>query len=106
MKAKFESTTATSKVHARRQFANCRMKPGQDPDVWMMNLERFRARLADTFDTKMEDEDIMIHAINNMSRDYDDLIASFELQLDATADKLTLERLKEQLRSKFFRLEK
>ena len=89
LKEKFESTTATSKVQARRQFANCRMKSGQDPDVWLMNLERYRARLKDTFKTTMDDEDMMIHIINNLSRDYDDLIASFELQLGAMTDTLT-----------------
>lgn len=59
---------------------------------------------ATAFSANMDDEDMMIHIINNLSRDYDDMIDSFELQMNVTHDTLTLQGLKEQLCSKFSRL--
>ena len=41
-----------------------------------------------------------------MSKEYDDMIDSLELQLGATHDTLDMKKLKEQLRSKFGRLTK
>ena len=106
LKDRYESTSATCKVQARKQFANCRLKYGQDPDIWIMTLERYKTRLHELFDTEMDDVDLMIHIINNMSREYDDMIDSLELQLGATHDTLDMKKLKEQLRSKFGRLTK
>ena len=99
LKKRFESTSEASKVQLKRRFANCKLKQGQDPELWIMELERIRRKLASDFKNKMSDEDMLIHVMNNLSSEYDDMIDFFELQMTATQDKLTLEKIKDQLRS-------
>ena len=71
-----------------------------------MTLEMYCTHLRDAFKIDLDDEDLMIHVINNMSCEYDDLIDSLELQLGASLDTLIMVKQKEQLRLKFGRLQK
>ena len=53
LKKRFESNSEASKVQLKRRFANCKLKQGQDPELWIMELERIRRKLASDFNNKM-----------------------------------------------------
>ncbi len=48
---------------------NLKLKRGQDPDEWLLELELSRIRLED-MGSKMKDEDYIAHVLNNLTKDY------------------------------------
>lgn len=93
-------------MELKLKFHESKLKKGGDPDEWISKLERLSWRLESNFKSGIEEEDVMIHIINNLTLEYEDVIISLEWQINSKVDTLTLDSLKEQLRSKFQRLKK
>ena len=49
----------------------------------------------------ISDEDLMIHILNNVPEEYNNLVEMLEDQLGNTTNPLTLEHLRERLRAKY-----
>ncbi len=101
LKERFEAETYTTKVQLKRELAGCRLKRGQDPEVWLMDLEYIRMRL-EKMNCKMQEEDLVAHIVSNLGRDYDQLVNMIEGELEG----MNMNKLKERIRSYYDRVVK
>ncbi len=99
LKERFEAETYTTKVQLKREFAGCRPQRGQDPDMWLMELEYIRQRL-DKMDCKMQEEDLIAHIVSNLGKEYDQLVNVLEGELEG----ITMNKLRERIRSYYGRV--
>ena len=104
LKEKYEPKTGASKIELKREFSGCILKNDEDPSKWVVNLERLKSKLSNSFSYDISDEDMMIHVINSLPDKYDGLVDSFERQLISKSDPLTLETMNAQLRAKWKRM--
>lgn len=89
--ARYESTSEATKVEVKRKFHESKLGKNEDPDEWISFLEKIRWRLQNCFKSNMDDDDLMIHIINNLSCEYEDIIAGIEYQMNNTTQPLTLQ---------------
>ena len=82
-----------------------KMKSHKDPDLFINTLDKLSRRMNEDFDMKIIDEDIITKVLNTLPREYEALVDSLQVQMD-TEKGVTLDNLKEQLRSKFQRMKK
>jgi len=103
--AKYEPKTSGTLVLLKKEFFASKMESAEaDPDEWIASLERTRQRLR-MMKSVVTDEDLMIHILNNLPKDYDAIVEQLEDDLAASGpNKLTLERVRDKLRIKFQRL--
>ena len=101
LELKYESQTSTTKVQLMRMFSASRLKSSKkDPDVWISDLESIRARLK-KMDYQVEDKYMIIHVLNNLPKEYDNLVDNLEERIDAQENPLTVDNLREKLQSKY-----
>ena len=103
LKRKFEPKTGFNEVKTKREFNSCFMEIGQDPDEWIHNLIMLQRRL-ETMGTKISERDVMIHILGNLTEDYENITDYSEKEL--LNGSLTLEALRDTLRTKFEKLNK
>ena len=82
-----------------------KMKTHEDPELFINTLEKLSRRMNEDFDMKIIDEDIITKVLNTLPREYEALVDSLQVQMD-TEKGVTLDNLKEKLRSKFQRMKK
>lgn len=102
---RFEPKHVSSKVQLKREFSNCVLVNGEDPDVWFPNLENIRRKLAEGFQVKMDDDDMIIHIMYNLPSMYNDIAAVLEAQMVSVNEPLYYERLILQIRSEYGRMD-
>jgi hypothetical protein len=101
---KYLPTSAPTKVKLKKAFQAMKLKNKEDdPDEWITELEEMRARLADMNST-MDDDDFLIHILNNLPPEYETTVESLEDKIGAETDPLTIEKLRDKLNLKFDRL--
>jgi hypothetical protein len=64
-------------VKLEKQFRQCSLKKGQDPDIWITELEDYRMRLEE-LESSISDNQFILHILNNMTNDYDLQLAMME----------------------------
>ncbi len=90
LKEKYAPKIAPRKVELMREFQKMTLKSsGEDPDVWLTNLESIRTKLAEMSYT-ISDEQLMIHVLNNLPEEYDIQISKLESRLDDKNNLLTI----------------
>jgi hypothetical protein len=70
LKNKFEPSSAPSLVKLEKLFRQCSLKKGQDPDIWITELEDYLMRLEE-LGSSISDNQFILHTLNNMTEDYD-----------------------------------
>jgi gag-polypeptide of LTR copia-type len=70
LKNKFEPLSAPYLVKMEKQFRQCALKKGQDPEIWLTEFEDYRMKLEE-LGSSITDNQFMIHILNNMTSDYD-----------------------------------
>jgi hypothetical protein len=90
-------------VKLEKQFRSLALKKGQDPEVWIIELEDLRVRLKKMGSTISENQ-FMIHVLNNLGSDYDLQLVLMERRVDGTEKLLTIEEIKSELGLCFKRL--
>jgi gag-polypeptide of LTR copia-type len=70
LKNKVEHVSAPSMVKAEKQFRALSSKKGENPEVWITEMEDLRIRLED-MGSAISDNQFMIHVLNNLTTDYD-----------------------------------
>ena len=100
---KYEPTSAPSRMNLRKKFLSMKLKTKEDPDVWLTRLEDLKEQLVNA-NAKMEDDDILEHALNNLPKEYEIVVAPLEKRLSAQFNPLTIEELREELNLKYLRL--
>ena len=98
---KYEPRTSAYKVELKKEFNNSKLIKGQDPDEWIMELERIKQILED-MNHVIQDEDLKIHVLNNLTPDYETLVERLEAQMEF----IPLSQIKVELRQKFNRMQR
>jgi hypothetical protein len=62
LKNKFELTSAPSLVKLEKQFHQCSLKKGQDPDIWITELEDYRMILEE-LGSSISDNQFILHSV-------------------------------------------
>jgi hypothetical protein len=70
LKNKFEPVSAPSMVKLEKQFREISFKRGQDPEVWITELEFLRFKL-ENMGSCITESHFMIDILNNLTSDYD-----------------------------------
>jgi hypothetical protein len=103
LKNKFEPSSAPSLVKLEKQFRKCSLKKGQDPDIWITELEDYRMSLEE-LESSISDYQFILHTLNNMTDDYDLQLAMTEKRVTDKSNLLTINRIRDGLNLRFERL--
>jgi len=76
---------------------------GEDPDVWLTNLESIHMKLANMSYT-ISDEQLIIHVLNNLPEEYDIQVSKLEGQLDDKTNPLTIGDIRTELSLRYARI--
>jgi len=68
-----------------KQLNESRMKKNEDPDVWIMNLELLRQRIAECGKT-IDDNKLIIHILYHLPKEYDNINDQYLKELDDTKE--------------------
>jgi hypothetical protein len=63
-----------------KQFRDSSLKKGQDPEIWITELEDYRARL-DDMGSSISENQFMIHVLNNVPTEYNLQLALLEKRI-------------------------
>lgn len=101
---KFEPNTGAAKVQAKQEFHQLKLASADDdPDPWITSLELKRRRLK-TLGTIIEDDDMILHILNNLPKEYETVVELCEE--DLSSGEVSLKTVKERIRARFSRLRK
>ena len=104
---KFEPTTKLALTDLKKEFQERHLEVGEDPDEWILDLERINFRLERDFKKKIDEDDMMIHILNNIDGDdYDNVIEKLENKIGDPNNPLTMDELQEAMQSRYGRLQK
>ena len=103
LKNKYEPVSAPSMVKLDKQFRELTLKKGQDPEVWITELEDIRVRL-DDMGSSIPENQFMIHVLNNLTADYDLQLALLEKRIGDKERPLTVDEIRAELSLRFQRL--
>jgi hypothetical protein len=70
LKNKYEPVCDPSMVKLDKQFRYLCLKKGQNPEVWITELEEF-CIVIDDMGSVMSENQFMIHVLNNLPTEYD-----------------------------------
>lgn len=101
----FEPKTRSNKVQLLREFTSSRLSDvNKNPDTWVDELLNISKRLKKAGVTKT-DEDIIMHILGNLPKEYDTLVEILENDLDMSPEEMTLEKIRLRLRARYQRLQ-
>eukprot|EP00980_Cylindrotheca_fusiformis_P022417 scaffold9284_cov134-Cylindrotheca_fusiformis.AAC.1 len=101
---KYEPKTAPSRLMLKRKLTGMVLKSArEDPDVWLTDLEHLKGQLI-AAGSKMTDAELLEHALNNLPKEYELIVAKLEDRLGDVNDPLTIEDLREALNLKYQRM--
>jgi hypothetical protein len=104
LKARFEPNTGAAKVQLKQEFHQLKLSSAdEDPDPWLTNLELKRRRLK-TLGATIEDDDIILHILNNLPKEYETVVELCEE--DLSRGNVNLQTVKERIRARYTRLQK
>jgi hypothetical protein len=70
LKKKYEPICAPFLVKLEKQFRELSLKKGQDPEIWITELEDLSIRL-EAMGSSISENQFMIHILNNLTSDYE-----------------------------------
>ena len=97
---KYQPNKSMAKMELKKEFTQKSMDPGQDPDLFFVEIERIRSRLRMEFSHIIDDDDLVIHIINSLTADYDSLVVNLEYELGCD-ESVDLEKIKSQIRTRY-----
>jgi hypothetical protein len=103
LKNKYEPVSAPLMVKLVKQFREFSLKKGQDPEVWITELEDLRVKLENMGSCFTENQ-FMIYILNNLTSDYDLQIVFMERRFGDADTPLTVEEVRGELNLRFERL--
>jgi uncharacterized protein (DUF885 family) len=101
---KFEPNTGAAKAQAKQEFYQLKLgNADDDPDPWIISLELKRRRLK-TLGTTIEDDDMILHILNNLPKAYETVVELCEEDLSKGI--VNLQAVKERIRARYTRIQK
>ena len=104
LKVRFEPNTGTELLTLNKSYMSLELSDvKEDPEEFITRLDELRARMAEEpFNEVITDKSFMLHVLNSLPIEYESAVEAMEREL--AADILTIDELKEQVRSKYQRL--
>jgi gag-polypeptide of LTR copia-type len=103
VKNKYEPISAPSVVKLEKQFRELSLKKGEDPEVWITELEDLRVRL-EAMDSSISENQFMIHILNNLTSDYELQLVMMERRVGDIEKPLIVEEIRGELSLRYERL--
>jgi hypothetical protein len=100
LKNKYEPVSASSMVRLEKQFRELSLKKGQNPKIWITELEDLCIKL-ENMDSCITENQFMIHILNNITSDYDLQIELMERRVGEADEPLTVEEVRGESNLKF-----
>ena len=101
---KYEPKTAPSRLMLKKKFTSSVLRNVRDdPDEWLTDLENLKDRLNEA-GSKCSDEELLEHALNNLPKEYEHVVAKLEDRLGDASNPLTIEDLRDELNLKYERM--
>ena len=101
---KYEPKTAPSRLMLKKKFTSSVLRNARDdPDEWLTDLENLKDRLNEA-GSKCSDEELLEHALNNLPKEYEHVVAKLEDRLGDEKNPLTIEDLRDELNLKYERM--
>ncbi len=101
---KHDPSTASNVVQMKAKFNSSRLRNARkDPDEWISNLEVLRRKLKAMGHT-ISEQDMMIHVINNLPKEYDSITDQLEIELDN--NKIDMKVIRNRIRSKYNKMKR
>jgi hypothetical protein len=93
LKNKYEPVSAPSMMKLEKHFRELSLKKGQDPEVWITELEYLCVKLENMGSCSTENQ-FMIHILHNLTSDYDLQLALIERRVGDADKPLTVEEVR------------
>jgi hypothetical protein len=90
-------------VKLEKQFRELSLKKGQDPEIWITELEELRVRL-EAMGSSISENQFMIHILNNLTSDYELQLALIERIVGDDEKPLTIEEIRGELSLRYERM--
>jgi hypothetical protein len=103
LRNKIEPSSAPLLVKLEKQFCQCLLKKGQDPDIWITELEDYQMKLEE-LGSSVCDNQFILHIPNNMTDDYDMQLAIMDKRVTDMSNPLTVNKILDDLNLRFERL--
>ena len=106
LKKKYEPSTAPQLMRLTREFYHKFLKPDQDPDVFITEMEALQIQMQD-LGHHMPDKNLIMQVLNNLTRDYEMDVNMLEYrmeQLKIENKELTIEDVRTTLNLRYVRL--
>ena len=80
--SKYSPNTVAEKIRLKKELKQLKLESSsEDPDVWLTKLELIRMQLI-KFKAAVSDNDLIMHVLNNLPSDYNQLIVTMEYMLN------------------------
>jgi hypothetical protein len=103
IRSKYEPVSTPSMVELEKQYRDLSLKKGQDPEVWITELEDLRDKFENMASCIIENQ-FMIHIFNNLTSNYDLQLELTERRVGDADRPLTVEEVRGELNLIFERL--
>jgi hypothetical protein len=87
-------------VKLEKQFRELSSKKGQDPEIWITELEDLGFKL-ENMGSCITENQFIIHILNNLTSDYDLQLALMERRVGDADRTLTVDEVREELNLRF-----
>ena len=106
LKTRYEPNTGTELLALNKEYMSMELEDVKtDPEDFITDLDELRTRMADDpFNEVITDKSFMLHVLNSLPTEYESIVETMERDLGAGI--LTIDDMKEQVRSKYRRLTK
>ena len=100
--SKYSPNTVAEKIRLKKELQQLKLESSsEDPDVWLTKLEFIRMQLI-KFKAAVSDDDLIMHVLNNLPSDYNQLIVTMEYMLNK--NELNINNMREMLNLAFSRM--
>jgi gag-polypeptide of LTR copia-type len=100
--SKYSPNTVAEKIRLKKELQQLKLESASDdPDVWLTKLELIRMQLI-KFKAAVSDNDLIVHVLNNLPSDYNQLVVTMEYMLNK--NELNINNMREMLNLAFSRM--
>ena len=66
----YQKSTTRDKINLDREIRNRRLNPGEDPDLWLSELNRLRLKMKNLFNEDINEKSFQLIIINGLPNEY------------------------------------
>ena len=100
---RFEPKKAPNRLQKKKKIQNLKLKYGQDPDIYISELEDLVTQYRDA-GGRWDEEETLEHICGNLPKCYDTTVAPLEKRIGDSNNPLDLEELRQDLSLKYLKL--